>query len=200
MSLYASNGSSEEVVVPKHYACQWSPILKWAFNSKKKPTSIYRCPNCGDRTVDLLGGWLYEQKLVIAKDHDRKKEEDMALVELWVLAEKLRMPQLQNDVIRKIEHIAKATKKVNTKCFSFVYANTVPESPLRRLFLAHCAYHLRPGAFADSSDDYPKEMLIELATLYSSSFPKREKDREGLERDINDYLVWDESSGVVATD
>lgn len=56
--------------------------------------------------------YMYSQKLVIAqlnedidKASDIAKEEDMALAELWVLAEKIIMPHLQNLALASMHKI-----------------------------------------------------------------------------------------------
>ena len=66
---------------------------------------------------------------------DTKKDEDLALVQLWILADQLIIPELQNLVIDKINEISDVTRKVPTALLDYVYANTSVKSPLRRWFL-----------------------------------------------------------------
>ena len=60
---------------------------------------------------------------------DPKEDEDLALVQLWILADKLVIPELQNLVIDKIDEIREATEIVPTAVLDSVYAKTSVESP-----------------------------------------------------------------------
>jgi hypothetical protein len=100
------------------------------------------------------------------------------------------MTFLQNVVIRKIEEIARATTSLCTKLLPYIYAKTVATRPLRRLSLHQCAFNLKSSSFANTPDQFPHKMLIELATLHSATYPL---DADARKRNIMDYLVAEES-------
>lgn len=130
--------------VHKEFACHYLPVLKAAFNSDfiEGPTQTYKFQDTSDGAVRLLLQWLYTQKLDILQLGDGtttladvqpelKTKEDMSLAELWVLAEKLLIPRLQNMVVEEIHNLSKHWKHVTTLCLDCVYTNTTTvETPL----------------------------------------------------------------------
>jgi hypothetical protein len=90
-----------------------------------------------------------------------------ALAKLWVLADKLLIPSLQNQVIHKIDAIAAHSSEVYTKPMNYVYSNTSANTPLRRLFVLYCTRELGTEEYSVCADDLPKEMLDDVATLFS---------------------------------
>lgn len=83
-------------------------------------TQTYALPEHTSNAIQLLIKWVYTQKFHLAqrepldgsvlnylsiKNVSIKNKEDQALVELWVLGDKLLMPKLQNDVAREIESL-----------------------------------------------------------------------------------------------
>jgi hypothetical protein len=79
---------------------------------------------------------------------DTKKDQDLALVQLWILADKLIIPELQNLVIDKINEIGEVTKNVPTALLDYAYAETSVESPLRCWFLYNCASPSQIGSLS----------------------------------------------------
>jgi hypothetical protein len=100
---------------------------------------------------------------------DPKKDEDRALVQLWILADKLIIPELQNLVINKIDKICEVTGNIPTAVLDSVYAKTSVESPLRRWFFYQCSTQLESDWFTKHPEHFPQEMLIELAAFWSSN-------------------------------
>ncbi|PMD39701.1 hypothetical protein L207DRAFT_583559 [Hyaloscypha variabilis F] len=75
-----------------------------------------------------------QRKLVYGKIEERQR----LLVRLWVLAEMLMLPRLQNLVVDELDSIQRDWKNsFPWRCLNYVYANTAEYSPLRRLILAH---------------------------------------------------------------
>ncbi|KAG4424720.1 hypothetical protein IFR04_002068 [Cadophora malorum] len=105
-------------VVHREFACYHSKVLNAAFNSNfiEGQTQTYQLEDTTPGTFKLLVQWLYTQKLKISQltcpeqfgglaekvDRDADVcwyEEDMNLARLWVLADRLGMPKLQNNVM-----------------------------------------------------------------------------------------------------
>ncbi|KAE9381275.1 hypothetical protein N431DRAFT_457877 [Stipitochalara longipes BDJ] len=109
----------------------------------------------------------------------------MALVELWVLADKLCMPSLQNSALKAIEEISAKLEKVPSITLHYIYEHTSDESPLRRYMVATSAtsHHT---SFRHSLDEYyPHGMLMELVKYLI----KREDGLEKATFTLADYLV-----------
>jgi hypothetical protein len=104
---------------------------------------------------------------------DARNGEDMALVELWVLADKLRMPRLQNVVINTIDAIEIKTNAKNIGCYHYIYENTAPGSKLRQYAAEVSAYGIRSSTFKDHSEDFPHKMLTDMMIHISKQFHLR---------------------------
>ena len=96
--------------------------------------------------VRLLIKWFYSQTVETAQrgNRDLKSNEDLMLVELWVLADKLLIPQLQNQVIIEIEALRIRFRTTCTKSLRYVYENTPVGCPLRKLLVQQCAFNVDP--------------------------------------------------------
>jgi hypothetical protein len=178
VTLYAGD-SGEAFTVHKEFACHYSPVLKAAFNSNfvEGQTQTYRLQETTERAVRLLVQWFYTQKLDIfvpESEEDAKSGEyiaakvsqDMSLVELWILAEKLLIPALQNLVAKGIEQCRLQANAISTTSLHYVYEKTERGSLLRRLMVDICFSHLRITSYLTHPDRYPQEMLIELVTVF----------------------------------
>jgi hypothetical protein len=121
--------------VHKEFACHASPIFEAAFNSNfiEGQTQIYKLGDTTPRAFQLLTQWMYFQTCNISQlgngtgrqgpdlSYPKQKtsedlEEDKALFELWVLADKLRMPRLQNLALDMIFMVGNKTRIVTTYC------------------------------------------------------------------------------------
>ncbi|KUJ22609.1 uncharacterized protein LY89DRAFT_728731 [Mollisia scopiformis] len=116
------NGNEVRFTVHKANVWFYSPILNAALTGLfvEGQTQTYKfSEDFHPQTIKLLCQWLYKQELSIkqlkkdwanVKDPlyvmEAYKKEDMALAELWVLADKLLMPQLKNKVVDYIRDIA----------------------------------------------------------------------------------------------
>lgn len=89
---------------------------------------------------------------------------DMQLVQLWILADKLGLGRLQNQVVDNIEEEEYRTNFVPTWCAKYIYENTVDGNPLRRLLVHQCFWHLDHKFFAEFPEQFPKELLLDYAT------------------------------------
>ena len=70
----------------------------------------------------------------------------MNLARLWVLADRLGMPKLQNNVMLIIVGISKFDQP-DEETFQYIYESTAEGSPLRALTIRQCATELYPFFF-----------------------------------------------------
>ena len=85
---------------------------------------------------------------------------------LWVLADKLLIPCLQNYAIDAIEEYRKTTGNIATYAIPYIYENTSKNSPLRRFFVETCTWYLRGTCYKEWPNDFPKEMLLDLSAMF----------------------------------
>ncbi|PMD14862.1 hypothetical protein NA56DRAFT_365262 [Hyaloscypha hepaticicola] len=112
-------GSDEKFPVHKEFACHHSPVLSAAFNSNfmEGETQTYRLEDINPSTFRLLVQWLYHGKFDVFKQDDLEcaddendpeieklwAAQDLDLVQLWIVADKLLIRPLQNAVIAVLE-------------------------------------------------------------------------------------------------
>lgn len=124
----------------------------------------------------LLVHWLYTQQLDVPQLQEDSKDlkaetggkEQLCLVRLWVLADKLLIPQLQNMALDALDKVQLKSKRgMASNCLAYVCANTRKDSELRRWFVHRCAFHLDSKAFLKHPDRYPQQILLEVITTLS---------------------------------
>jgi hypothetical protein len=134
--LIGPGDSPKKFIVHKEPACYHSPILDAAFNGNfvEGQTQTYRIEDTSPEAFRFFVQWLYRQELdlfqlkslAVEEDEEPKQsyDEDIALAELWVLAEKMAVPALQNLVIEKIIAIRENTIAVPTATIPYIYQRT----------------------------------------------------------------------------
>jgi hypothetical protein len=203
VTLYAGD-SSEVFTVHKEFACHYSPVLKAAFSSNfvEGQTQTYTFQDTSNEAVRLLTHWFYTQTLDTQRFDTTDFEKATnnpdfragidGMFRLWVLAEKLLIPSLQNLVVRElISHRAK-TGVTPTLYFNYVYENTSAGSPLRRLILDTCAAFLVSSWYSEHSSQFPKEMLLDLVTMMTKSSSTAFKVEYDPSNRTSQYMVDEE--------
>jgi hypothetical protein len=131
---------------------------------------------------------MYHQELDIGHvTRNEKGRIDQTLVELWVLADKLLIPSLQNVVIQELERLRKKFKSTSIRCLPSVYEKMGPDSQLRKLFVSWCAFNVASTRFEEKPDHFPQEMLLELAKVLVQNMPETVRDKITGERDMADF-------------
>lgn len=164
-------------MVHKDFACHYSPVFKAAFNSDfvESQTQEYRVDEDGEEGIRPLVHWVYTQKLDLLQfqetfndfDGDAATKEDMCLVNLWVLADKLLIPQLQNMTLGALVKICGKAQGLATHCLEYVCANTSKDSGLRRWFVHRCAFRIESNSFLEHPEEYPHQLLLEIVATLS---------------------------------
>ncbi len=105
--------------------------------------------------------WMYSQKLVlsalrnpVSEDPAIAEKESGDLAMLWVLADKLGMPSLQNVALKAIAKIFDKYQRIVTQIFPYIENNTAADSPLRQYMLTICAANFDPEDFAPPEIPY----------------------------------------------
>lgn len=177
--------AKKEFVVHKSFACHTSPILKAAFNSDfiEGQTQRYTLEDTTEGAFRLFSEWVYTQN--IYWDGESKDEpRSYWLPEVWVLAEKLLVPKLQNRAIDLIEDLRKKRGAVG-HTITWIYQNTPYGSPLRRIYVHQWAWNVQSHIYRRTDVSFPTEFLIELAAYL------RDINVQKLEfsRDMKDFYV-----------
>jgi len=158
-----------------------------AFNSNfvEGQTQTYKLEDTTPYAFRFLLQWIYSEKLTIILEQDEDTQRAMqateppyyrrgliidgsfmgvefrALVEAYILADKLIIPKLQNAAMNKLYGIA-VKEGIPTGCFNHVYANTQDGSPLRHLLTNFTALHAKDGFIKKNSKIFPHQLLIDI--------------------------------------
>jgi hypothetical protein len=146
---------------------------------------------------DFWSQWLYFKKLEIAQLKDdwvthlaTQQNENSNLAELWVLADKLGIPQLQNVTMETMHQITIKIRLIPAGTSKYIYNNTSPTIALRRYVVELCAISLSPKHFSEHPDQFLHVMLIDMVTFYSTRYWSLEASNKIL--NISDYRVPDD--------
>jgi hypothetical protein len=190
--IVGKEGETAKFTAHKEVVCHHAEALNAAFNSTfvEGQTQTYRLEDTSEAAFKLFIQWVYLQKIVLLQLQDGHVEaeeavkEDMALAELWVLADRLCMPRFQNVALKAIFDISEKRNTVSTGPFRFIYENTASDSLFRQFSVANCATMSFDG-FGKGPDDSPHQMLVDFGMLML----RRESGDEEYELKISDYLV-----------
>lgn len=133
--------------------------------------------------VALLLRWMYTGKL---HDREDKLPSCCDLIEFWMLADKLLIPEAQNLAAKRIRN----ENIVPTSYLARVYKNTVPSSPLRKLLIDQTTSMLRFSAFENQvhgrPGKYTREILADLAIAIMKRIPD---NIQAMDIDTSLYMV-----------
>ncbi|KAE8446886.1 hypothetical protein EG329_011517 [Mollisiaceae sp. DMI_Dod_QoI] len=161
----------------KEFACHYPPVLKAAFEGEfvEAQTQTYIISDYEEDVVRDLVEWFYSQQVsglcsilpfkIERFEHSAKIT--LNLTKLWILADNLLIPGLQNYTIRQLKGVCNYYNYGPLQCFTFVYEHTGSSSPLRRWFLQRCARDMPSNSYSKFADGFPKEMLLELVEFFS---------------------------------
>lgn len=154
--------------------------MKAAFASNfiEGQTQTYRFEDTTEEAIHLMVNWVYTQQLDIpdpddgvAYSRDLEKSLFKRLCELWVLADKILIPQLQNAAMDALIELSQLQGTIPTHNVRYIWNNTQRGSPIRAWFLNKYAFSLRASSFTFEklAANCPPEMIIELAVLLVDS-------------------------------
>ncbi|KAE8446864.1 hypothetical protein EG329_011495 [Mollisiaceae sp. DMI_Dod_QoI] len=166
------------LTVHKEVVCHYSPVLATFFANN--PTKSYTF-NSTKRALKLLVQWLYSQNLFVDRLHEDRVwlwcpgDEDLALIELWVMAEGLEIPNLQNLVIKVIDDIYQVCHYFPGGCIGSAYEATSRGSKLREYLVALYVKSSWLDCIIEEDEELPQEFLIELAQYLSNKLHDDQK-------------------------
>lgn len=193
-----------EFLVHKEVACYHSIVFDGAFNGgfRETETLEYELDDTTPRAFQLLVQWLYSQRLELQQlrpNHKALKlstedrSENMALVELWVLADRLLVPRLQNHVIEYMYKVFVRTQFIPAQTWKFIFGTDVSvHSPLRQyaIDLAACFVDEETYDELEESDLLPTGLLVGVAKIWAKQrFSKGTKGFMGAYLEPKDYYV-----------
>ncbi|TVY50522.1 hypothetical protein LCER1_G005361 [Lachnellula cervina] len=173
----------EEFVVHKDFACHYSPVLKAALNSDfiEGQTQTWTIKKPQKTTGRLFVHWLYFQQLLDRDDWEPSEDEDenldLPLIQLYMLADKLLIPRLQNTIIQVMHQHVRENTLTSINALDYVYENTKMGSLLRRFILDLCACYMDPEHYSTNPEKVPKQMLLELDAAYATKFKVVEAEK-----------------------
>ncbi|KAE8446888.1 hypothetical protein EG329_011519 [Mollisiaceae sp. DMI_Dod_QoI] len=201
VTLYAGTASeSRAFVIHKDFATYHSPVLKAAFDSDfiEGQKQEYRFEDDFEEdVVRLLAHWFYTSILSLSQINGLSWENETSmeafttqsrcLIKLYVLADRLLIPTLQNQVLLKLDELAEKRHTMAVFMVPYVYENTGAESPLRQWMVWMLAIEIAPNVYARESSKLPHSMLMDIITLLSETHPSKSKLKK--QKDMAEYMV-----------
>lgn len=134
---------SETFPVPADRLCRASKFFSIAVNNhfKESRTKLVNLPDDEPLIFRELLSWLFGRTDEMFRDLDSDESIDPYLprVMLWVLADKLIMPELQNAAMATIQLFLHSYANPPWSCTTlWGYGNSLPGSPLRRMLARTC--------------------------------------------------------------
>jgi hypothetical protein len=193
------NAPKQPFLIHKNFICHYSPYFDAAFNGNfvEGETQTLDLEDTHPEVFGVFVQWLYTQQIIEPEESQRTLSQPRRLMSLWILADKVLVPRLQNETFRRIDCFRKgATPELWTsvrEIYHDIYNNTQIESPLREYFVI---FHV--GCIVkDEEQLYPHEMLVDL--LNHEKKPTPSGTRRGRARlnirppsDIAKYFVPEE--------
>jgi len=192
-------------VVHKTFATFYSSYFDRAFNGsfiegQTQSITVKTTP----KIFSILAGWLYRQSLQnTAGENPNHKQ----LIKLWILADELLMPNLQNDAIALFHKISasqsiipKSERTLGTGLFKIEFLNSVwkkttPGSPLRKIIVRNHACNATNKWFNIMPvSELPQDMMYELTVYLFKEFRNYPGDRASpimkwVNLDIEEYFI-----------
>lgn len=163
------SGKKTTFVEHKSFFCYYSPFFKETFNgsSREAETQTINLKNTTETAFELMVNWIYTQQLDDVEDNKAYWVLD-DLVELWLLADKLRIHQLQNQTIEAIDKCEVEVRRISASKYHRIYENTDPGCPLRHFVAKRCARH----GLLLNPESYPRQLLVDILKIMRELHPR----------------------------
>jgi hypothetical protein len=134
----------------------------------------------------IFANWLYSQTI---EDEDSKAPSADQLIQLWVLADRLLVPRLQNQAMAVLDNQRRENapgSRPSSTSYNFAYENTKENSPLRLYITEYCVFDRQnqiqyPG-------NYPHQMLVDIINYTRRKYPRRGCWKPS-QKDLESYMV-----------
>jgi hypothetical protein len=134
------------------------------------------------KTFGIFANWLYTQTI---EDEDAKVPSADQLIQLWVLADRLLVPTLQNQALLVLDKQRQENHRLPSSSYNFAYENTKDNSPLRLYITECCVYRQHP---IQNPKNYPHQMLVDIINAMRKTYPGRHVWKPS-EIDLESYMV-----------
>lgn len=166
-------------IIHKGLLCHYSDYFGGAFNGSFRESAERKLPLPHEQVClfEVFRLFLYTNQILNTENVTGPEFSYTTLTELWVFGDKYLAPTFQNAIMDCIIKRNETTHTVALYCLPFIYANTLPGSPLRRVIVDIAAYK---GAIEDfvvppHEEHWSAESLRDLVlTLY-----RKHKDHVG---------------------
>lgn len=201
VTVNVKNGEDEQSFqVHKNFICHYSPYFNAAFNGRflEGTTQALDLDDTNPKVFSLFVTWLYTQQI---KDGGEKlKRKDMA--DMWMLADKVLVPQLQNQVMKVLLSKDDLTGGFDRSAVERIYENTSEDSPLRLFTVGSLLQRFRESGpkVAPKYEIFPRELLVSALEVIRTQaiwgLPIQPPDEEihYVSEGIEDVLVETEAS------
>lgn len=213
VTICGPDESAKHFIVHREFASYHSPVFKAAFESKlmEGRTQTYRIDGpFDDNVIRVLAHWLCTSEIDLnyiknletgnliqlpqARTGDRVVRNIDPFVELliclWVLANRLLVPKLQNAALEKLSELVMAQRLLpSQKSCEFAYEHTAEGSSLRAWIVICWAMETLASRFREVSRNLPQEMLHEVATYLVERYRGDKDDMKCMPIDLDDYKV-----------
>lgn len=163
------NGDKTTFALDKDLICKNSAYFEAAFNSdfSEAATQELEIEDVDIEIFRIFVHWLHKGKLV---GDDENRPSYTTLVKIWLFADSILAPKLQNLVIYDIDQARYEHDYFPSARLHLVYDNTAEGSPLRRLIVDTWNFTYR----ISTPENYPHQFLVD---LINNSLPKENPGR-----------------------
>jgi hypothetical protein len=166
--------ASKPFLVHKNFICYYSPFFNAAFNGSFIEGETQKL-DLEDTRPDVFGifvNWLYTQTVV---DANGELPTCSALLNLWMFADRVLSPKLQNQTIECLEKVRIKVGRLSSAEFNRVWENTSKDSQLRRYITIVSSENML--AKITHPDRYPHELLADIINNMREETRKRMSPR-----------------------
>lgn len=156
--------------VHKDFVTHASPFFDRAFNGGmiEAQTGVMNFQESNITAFGLLINYIYTGEVEGADDEPIPIDE---LINLWILADRVLMPKLQNASLKAIEVQTHSSFSCSPQTYRQIYDHTVKDSLLRKFLVDFLASY--PTIELIDPDQLPKQMLIEMWAAARDMNPKK---------------------------
>jgi ADP-dependent phosphofructokinase/glucokinase len=120
----------------------------------------------------IFANWLYTQTI---EDENAKVPSADQLIQLWILADRLLVPTLQNQallVLDKQRQGGAPGSRPSSRNYNYAYEYTKDNSPLRLYIIEYCVLDKQNRIHNTAS--YPHQMLVDIINATRKRYPVRQ--------------------------
>ncbi|TVY13743.1 hypothetical protein LARI1_G008202 [Lachnellula arida] len=184
----------QEFMVHREFACHYSPVLYTEFNKQciDGQIQVFRMEEENPKAFHHFVSWIYTRKIgylvtgskVSSAPRSRVSqlvaqfsEQTTVLFHLWILAQELQIPRLQNVAMNCLVLTGPLNSKLVGSLSFVMYQRTDVESPLRHFMAQTCAWHMDPSDIDTFAENFDKNFVIDVWKAMRTSAPDRAVER-----------------------